>query len=66
VTTKTFLEAFSFASLRDLPDLEQLKAEGHRQTGQGDADLDSALGLAGEDQDPFESAGKELDTTADF
>ena len=28
VTTRKFLEAFGFASLRDLPDLEQLKAEG--------------------------------------
>ncbi len=28
VTTKKFLEAFGFASLRDLPDLERLKAEG--------------------------------------
>ena len=45
VTTKTFLEAFGFASLRDLPDLERLKAEGLLQSGQGDKDLDSALGL---------------------
>ena len=28
VTTRKFLEAFGFASLRDLPDLERLKAEG--------------------------------------
>lgn len=28
VTTKRFLEAFGFASLRDLPDLERLKTEG--------------------------------------
>src|ERR1700691_323346 len=45
VTTKAFLEAFGVASLRDLPDLERLKAEGLTQTGQGDRDLDSALGL---------------------
>ena len=45
VTTRKFLEAFGFASLRDLPDLERLKAEGLTQTGQGDADLDSALGF---------------------
>ena len=35
VTTRKFLEAFGFASLRDLPDLERLKAEGLLQTGQG-------------------------------
>jgi DNA modification methylase len=40
VTTKKFLEAFGFSSLRDLPDLERLKAEGLLQGGQGDADLD--------------------------
>jgi hypothetical protein len=39
-----FLEAFGFASLRDLPELERLKAEGPPQTGQGEDDLDSALG----------------------
>jgi segregation and condensation protein B len=47
VTTKRFLEAFGFASLRDLPDLERLKAEGLPQTRHGEEDdLDSALGLA--------------------
>jgi segregation and condensation protein B len=51
VTTKTFLEAFGFASLRDLPDLERLKAEGQIQRGQGEDDLDSALGLAEEEQE---------------
>ena len=51
VTTKTFLEAFGFASLRDLPDLERLKAEGLTQKGQGEDDLDSALGLAEEEQE---------------
>jgi len=50
VTTKAFLEAFGFASLRDLPDLEQIKAEGLMQTGPGEDDLDSALGLAEEEQ----------------
>ncbi len=54
VTTKTFLEAFGFASLRDLPDLERLKAEGLIQQGQGEDDLDSALGLAEEEQDSLE------------
>jgi segregation and condensation protein B len=48
VTTRKFLEVFGFASLRDLPDLERLKAEDLLQRGQGDADLDSALGLADE------------------
>ena len=35
VTTRKFLEAFGFASLRDLPDLERLKAEGLLHSGQG-------------------------------
>ena len=46
VTTRKFLDAFGFASLRDLPDLERLKADGLKQTGEGEDDLDSALGLA--------------------
>jgi segregation and condensation protein B len=66
VTTKRFLEVFGFASLRDLPDLERLKAEGLVQKGQGEDDLDSALGLADEGEDPFESAGEELDTATDL
>ena len=66
VTTKKFLEAFGFASLRDLPDLERLKAEGLLQSGQGEDDLDSALGLADEHEDPLESAGEELDTATDL
>jgi segregation and condensation protein B len=53
VTTRTFLEAFGFASLRDLPDLERLKAEGLLQRDGGEADLDSALGLA--------DGGKDID-----
>jgi hypothetical protein len=51
VTTKKFLEAFGLASLRDLPDLERLKAEGLLQDGERDAELDSALGLMGGDED---------------
>jgi chromosome segregation and condensation protein ScpB len=60
VTTKTFLEAFGFATLRDLPDLERLKAEGALQRGQGEVDLDSALGLIGQNDDTLDEA--ELDT----
>jgi segregation and condensation protein B len=56
VTTKAFLEAFGFASLRDLPDLERLKAGGVLQTGQGDDDLDSALGLAEDAQNGLEDS----------
>ena len=52
VTTRKFLEAFGFASLRDLPDLERLKAEGLLQRDGGEDDLDSALGLMGEEEDP--------------
>jgi len=59
VTTRKFLEAFGLASLRDLPDLERLKAEGGMQRGQGEEDdLDSALGLDGEED-------SELDTAVD-
>jgi segregation and condensation protein B len=54
VTTRKFLEAFGLGSLRDLPDLERLKAEGLLQTGQAKDDLDSALGLAEEEQEIFE------------
>ena len=45
VTTRKFLEAFGLGSLRDLPDLERLKADGLPRSGQGDDDLDGALGL---------------------
>ena len=51
VTTRKFLEAFGFATLRDLPDLERLKAEGLMQGGQGEKDLDSALGLGDAEDD---------------
>jgi segregation and condensation protein B len=51
VTTRTFLEAFGLASLRDLPDLDRLKAEGLLERGQGDADLDQALGLGDAEDD---------------
>ena len=63
VTTRKFLEAFGFASLRDLPDLEQLKAEDLLRSGQGDDDLDGALGLAtaGDDKELFESERGESD-----
>jgi segregation and condensation protein B len=51
VTTRKFLEAFGFATLRDLPDLERLKAEGLLASGQGDDDLDDALGITGGEKD---------------
>ena len=35
VTTRKFLEAFGFDTLRDLPDLEQLKADAHCGEGRG-------------------------------
>jgi segregation and condensation protein B len=54
VTTRKFLEAFGFGSLRDLPDLEPLKAEGLLQRGPGEDDLDSALGIAEEEADALE------------
>jgi segregation and condensation protein B len=46
VTTRKFLEAFGLASVRDLPDLERLKAESLFERGRHEDDLDSALGLA--------------------
>ena len=51
VTTRKFLEAFGFASLRDLPDLERLKAEGLLQGDGREAELDSALGLGDPEDD---------------
>jgi segregation and condensation protein B len=62
VTTRKFLEAFGFASLRDLPDLEQLKAEGLLQRGQRENDLDSALTVMNaEADDTFGDNDAELD-----
>ena len=62
VTTRKFLEAFGFASLRDLPDLEQLKAERLLQRGQGENDLDSALGVMNaQADDTFSDNDAELD-----
>ena len=55
------MEAFGFASLRDLPDLERLKAEGLLERGQGDAELDDALGLVSEETDETLSDDVELD-----
>ena len=51
VTTRKFLDAFGFASLRDLPDLEQLKAERLLQRDGGEADLDRALGVMNAEAD---------------
>jgi segregation and condensation protein B len=62
VTTRRFLEAFGFASLRDLPDLERLKAEGLIQGGHGEDDLDIALGvMKAEADDTFGDNDAELD-----
>jgi segregation and condensation protein B len=62
VTTRKFLEAFGFASLRELPDLERLKAERPLQRGQGENDLDSALGfMNAEADDTFADNDAELD-----
>ena len=62
VTTRKFLEAFGLASLRELPDLELLKAEGRLERGQGEADLDNALGVMNrEADDTFGDDDAELD-----
>jgi segregation and condensation protein B len=59
VTTRTFLEAFGFASLRDLPDLERLKAGGLLEQGQGAVELDKALGMMSEEEDIFANSSWE-------
>jgi segregation and condensation protein B len=62
VTTRKFLEAFGFASLRDLPDLEQLKAKGLLQRDGVEDELDSALGVMNaEADDAFGDNDAELD-----
>jgi hypothetical protein len=53
------LEVFGFATLRDLPDLEPLKAGGLLQEEQGEAELDSALGLMSEEDDMFANSSWE-------
>jgi segregation and condensation protein B len=60
VTTRKFLEAFGFGSLRDLPDLERLEAERLLRTGRADDDLDDALGLTAKDHDALEDNGGAL------
>jgi segregation and condensation protein B len=49
VTTRKFLEAFGLGSLRDLPDLERIKADGFLHEGERDSELDGALGLGDAD-----------------
>jgi segregation and condensation protein B len=51
VTTRKFLETFGLASLRDLPDLERLKAEGLQAAGEPGDGLEAVLGLADQDAD---------------
>ena len=57
VTTRKFLEAFGLASLRDLPDLDRLKAEGLLDTRAGLDDLDSALGVVDKEEELNTAAG---------
>ena len=66
VTTRKFLEAFGFASLRDLPDLERLKAEGLLAKGRGENDLDGALGLADPETEGGAGNAPELDGVEDY
>ena len=61
VTTRKFLEAFGFASLRDLPDLERLEDEGLLERGPREDELDGALGLTDPDTDEGVSGAAELD-----
>jgi segregation and condensation protein B len=53
VTTKKFLEVFGLASLRDLPDVEQLEDAGLLERPPSPDDLDGMLGLR-EEEAPFE------------
>jgi chromosome segregation and condensation protein ScpB len=53
VTTKKFLEVFGLGSLRDLPDIERMEAEGLLQPVRADIELDAALGLANDDDGAF-------------
>jgi chromosome segregation and condensation protein ScpB len=53
VTTKKFLEVFGLASLRDLPDIEQLEDAGLLERPPTSDDLDGMLGLR-EEEAPFE------------
>ena len=67
VTTRKFLETFGFASLRDLPDLERLKADGLLQRDGGEAELDGALGVVvAEADDIFGGSDTELDDVEEF
>ena len=62
VTTRKFLEVFGLASLRDMPDLEQLKADGLLQSGPGKNNFGNALGfMNAEANDAFGDRDAELD-----
>jgi segregation and condensation protein B len=61
VTTKKFLEAFGFGSLRDLPKLERLEGEALLKRGGTEGELDAALGLAEAETDDSLSANAEFD-----
>jgi segregation and condensation protein B len=51
VTTRRFLEVFGLASLRDLPDLERLEAEGLLQRPPAEEEVDALLGVAPDEDD---------------
>ena len=53
MTTKKFLEVFGLPSLRDLPDIERLEAEGLLQRPQSEIDIDDALRLVDDDGQMF-------------
>ena len=59
------MEAFGFASLRDLPDIERLEAEDLLQNGESESDLDRALRLATGEEYPsmsMENSIAQMDT----
>ncbi|MCI4679032.1 SMC-Scp complex subunit ScpB [Rhodoblastus acidophilus] len=61
VTTKKFLEVFGLGTLRDLPDIERMEAEGLLQRPQADNELDGVLGLADDAGEGLEADDPEFD-----
>ncbi len=58
VTTRKFLEVFGLATLRDLPDIEELEDEGLLEPPRTEAYLDNVLYAGDEDLDTEREAGE--------
>jgi chromosome segregation and condensation protein ScpB len=61
VTTKKFLGVFGLGTLRDLPDIERMEAEGLLGRPQADSELDAVLGLADDEGGFLEADDSEFD-----